>query len=81
MRTLKYLFFIIAILVHIALLGCSQKEQGSAARNLYDSEHAYGDIIVEGSIGDASNLIPILSSDSTSHGIAAMVYNGLVKCY
>ncbi len=32
-----------------------------------------------GSIGDASNLIPILSSDSTSHGIAGMIYNGLVK--
>jgi len=40
---------------------------------------AYGDILVEGSIGDASNLIPILSSDSTSHGIAALIYNGLVK--
>lgn len=40
---------------------------------------AYGDIIVEGSIGDASNLFPILSSDSTSHGIASLIYNGLVK--
>jgi len=40
---------------------------------------AYGDIIVEGSIGDASNLIPLLSSDSTSHGIASLIYNGLVK--
>lgn len=40
---------------------------------------AYGDIIVEGSIGDASSLIPLLASDSTSHGIAALVYNGLVK--
>lgn len=45
------------------------------------SDHipAYGDIIVEGSIGDASNLIPILSSDSTSHEIASLVFNGLVK--
>jgi peptide/nickel transport system substrate-binding protein len=40
---------------------------------------AYGDIIVEGSIGDASNLIPLLSSDSTSHGIASLIYSGLVK--
>ncbi len=40
---------------------------------------AYGDIIVEGSIGDASNLIPILSSDSTSHEIASLIFNGLVK--
>ncbi|MDI6726356.1 MAG: peptide-binding protein [Smithellaceae bacterium] len=40
---------------------------------------AYGDIIVEGSIGDASSLIPLLASDSTSHGIAGLVFNGLVK--
>ena len=36
-------------------------------------------MIVEGSIGDASNLIPLLSADSTSHQIAGMVFNGLVK--
>ncbi len=48
-------------------------------RNLSDSGPAYGDIIVEGSIGDASNLIPLLSSDSTSHGISSLVFNGLVK--
>ncbi|HET6460088.1 MAG TPA: peptide-binding protein [Syntrophales bacterium] len=69
----------IVIVIHIALWGCSRKEQDSAARSLADSGPAYGDIIVEGSIGDASNLIPIISSDSTSHGIASMVYNGLVK--
>jgi len=40
---------------------------------------AYGDIIVEGSIGDASNLIPILSTDATSHGISSLIFNGLVK--
>jgi peptide/nickel transport system substrate-binding protein len=35
--------------------------------------------MVEGSIGDASNLIPMLSTDSTSHSIGALCYNGLVK--
>ncbi|MBF0495601.1 MAG: peptide-binding protein [Deltaproteobacteria bacterium] len=40
---------------------------------------AYGDAIVEGSIGDATNLIPFLSSDSSSHGIAGLAYNGLIK--
>jgi len=40
---------------------------------------AYGDAIIVGSIGDASNLIPILASDSASHDIAGLVYNGLVK--
>ena len=40
---------------------------------------AYGDAIIVGSIGDASNLIPILANDSASHDIAGLVYNGLVK--
>lgn len=39
----------------------------------------YGDSIIVGSIGDASNLIPMLASDATSHEIAGLIYNGLVK--
>jgi len=77
MRIIKYV--ILLIIVPIALWGCSQKEQGTAVGNLSDSGPAYGDIIVSGSIGDASNLIPLLSSDSTSHEISSMVFNGLVK--
>ena len=38
-----------------------------------------GDAIVEGTIGEASTLIPILASDSASHAVAGQVYNGLVK--
>ena len=38
-----------------------------------------GDAIVEGTIGEASNLIPVLSSDSASHAVAGQIYNGLVK--
>ncbi|MDL1970262.1 MAG: peptide-binding protein [Candidatus Desulfofervidaceae bacterium] len=43
------------------------------------TQPAYGDAIVVGSIGEASNLIPILASDSASHEIAGLVYNGLLK--
>lgn len=38
-----------------------------------------GDLLVEASIGDASNLIPMLSGDSSSHAIAGLVYSGLVR--
>jgi peptide/nickel transport system substrate-binding protein len=76
---LKTTTLICFILVHIALWGCSRTDQGSTARSSTDARPAYGDIIVEGSIGDASNLIPLLSSDSTSHEISGMVFNGLVK--
>jgi peptide/nickel transport system substrate-binding protein len=49
------------------------------SRSGTDSGPAYGDLMVEGSIGDASNLLPLLSADSTSHQIAGLVFNGLVK--
>ena len=38
-----------------------------------------GDVLVLASIGDASNLIPMLSTDSSSHEVAGFMYNGLVK--
>ncbi len=66
------------MLLFASLWGCNGGlESGPAANE--DTGPAYGDIIVDGSIGDASNLIPLLATDSTSHEIADMVYNGLVK--
>ena len=38
-----------------------------------------GDTFIDSSIGDASTLIPILASDSASHSVAGLIYNGLVK--
>jgi len=38
-----------------------------------------GDSLVEGTIGEASTLIPILATDASSHAVAGQVYNGLVK--
>ena len=38
-----------------------------------------GDALVEGSIGDASRLLPILASDSASGDIVGLVFNGLLK--
>ena len=49
-----------------------------AAQEALDSP-AYGDAIVQGSIGDASTLLPGLASDSASQGIIDLVYNSLIK--
>jgi peptide/nickel transport system substrate-binding protein len=38
-----------------------------------------GDMIVTGTIGDASNLLPALASDASSFDIIGLVYNGLVR--
>ncbi|OIP90332.1 MAG: peptide-binding protein [Syntrophaceae bacterium CG2_30_49_12] len=70
---------ILALITLLVVWGCTGEEQENTDRETSDIGPAYGDIMVEGSIGDASNLIPILASDSTSHDIAAMVGNGLVK--
>jgi peptide/nickel transport system substrate-binding protein len=42
---------------------------------------AYGDLFIDASIGDASTLIPALASDASSHGVASLIYSGLVKYY
>ena len=70
----------IFLLLYLLLLGgCDRTDKEKSPKQRVDSGPAYGDLMVEGSIGDASNLIPILSSDSTSHQIAGLVFNGLVK--
>ncbi|BCB95286.1 peptide-binding protein [Dissulfurispira thermophila] len=50
--------------------------------NLYATQppdYAYGDAIVEGTIGEPSTLIPMLAGDSASHNVAGMIFNGIVK--
>lgn len=39
----------------------------------------YGDTFIEASIGEPSNLLPVLASDSASSDISALVYNGLIR--
>ena len=63
----------------VLIAACGQTPQTDNSVKSADKPPAYGDILVRGDIGDASNLIPILASDSPSHSVASMVYNGLVK--
>ena len=44
-----------------------------------DQKPAYGDTLVEGTIGEPSILIPMLAGDSASHDVAGLIFNGLVK--
>ena len=68
------------LLAALLLAGCAkgapeprQRAQGKGG------PPAYGDALVSGSIGEPSNLIPLLSSDSASSDISGLVYNGLVR--
>jgi peptide/nickel transport system substrate-binding protein len=69
--------FLIGLL--IVLNACSQSTPPAKPEVVKDAKPAYGDAIVEGTIGEASTLIPILATDSASHAVAGQVYNGLVK--
>jgi peptide/nickel transport system substrate-binding protein len=61
------------------LVACSSSGSPDKAVPAGDDRPAYGDAIVEGTIGEASTLIPILATDSASHAVAGQIYNGLVK--
>lgn len=61
------------------IAACERSPQAGNAGSKGDKPPAYGDILVRGDIGDASNLIPLLASDSASHAVGGMVFNGLVK--
>lgn len=77
MHTIRFL--IISFLILILLSACGKEPPEDKLRQMEAKQPAYGDIIVRGDIGDASNLIPLLASDKPSHDIAGLVYNGLVK--
>jgi peptide/nickel transport system substrate-binding protein len=70
---------IILFLSLLFLTACGKEQADDKLRQMPDKPPAYGDIIVRGDIGDASNLIPLLASDKPSHDIAGLVYNGMVK--
>ncbi len=81
MLRINFIFFVLLFL----FISCSsQNNNNSTHTKKYviksdNSTPCYGDKLVTGSIGDASNLIPILATDSASHEIAGLVYNGLLK--
>ena len=82
------LLLLIALCWAVAVCGCnndkgrsqaSQNQPGTAPAGGQNNEPAYGDMLIRGSIGDASTLLPVLASDSASFAITALVYSGLVK--
>lgn len=86
-RTRKLAIYIclLSFLLCVPLsLGCGKgKEEGSLPTETRcppgKGQPAYGDLLIQGSIGDASNLVPLLASDSASHDISGLIFNGLVK--
>lgn len=66
-------------LLLLFISGCSSGNEPPATTRNPSPPAASGDSLIVGTIGEPSNLIPLLASDSASHDVAGLVYNGLVK--
>lgn len=77
MRAWRGLLWVLLALLVLGL-GCARREEpGALAAD--DGRPAYGDTMVQASIGDISGLIPNITSDSASHAIGGLIYSGLVR--
>jgi len=85
--TTKKLLISVICTATLALVACQGSEKpatsadvaGGADKPADQQQPAYGDMLVRGTIGDASVLLPVLASDSASTDITGLIYNGLVK--
>ncbi len=59
--------------------GADKETRRVAKTAAKEYEPATGGMIIRGTIGDASVLLPVLASDSASADINGLIYNGLVK--
>lgn len=69
-------------LFSLLLASCSDSEtnlQQPVQTQPLSTAPAHGDRLVDASIGDASNLIPMIAGDASSHAIAGQLYLSLLK--
>jgi peptide/nickel transport system substrate-binding protein len=74
---------VLAVLLALAagLAGCGHEVEGNSDETTQRSaeEPAYGDTLIEASLGDVSSFIPNITSDAASHEMGGMIYSGLLK--
>lgn len=75
---MKHLLYILLFALSL-LVGCDRRQAVTVEDETADATPAYGDTLLMGSIGEPSNLLPVLASDSASNDINSLVYNGLVR--
>ncbi|MGB7630894.1 MAG: peptide-binding protein [Candidatus Deferrimicrobium sp.] len=69
-----------SIALFLLLASCGGGKPESAGKGTAASDvPAYGDAIVEGSIGDVSGFLTAVTTDASSHEAAGYVFNGLVR--
>ncbi len=72
---------VVSILIVLALSCCREPRDTFPTELLgkIKPKPSYGGRIVIGTIGDVSTFLPILATDSASHEVADLIYNGLLK--
>jgi len=82
----KLSFKLSGFLLLILLTACSGSDQAAnhtananGAPDTVPDIPARGDRLVDASIGDATNLIPMIAGDASSHAIAGLLYLSLLK--
>lgn len=68
----------LSLLGALPLAACGRSETADQAIG-EGGAPAYGDTLVEASIGDISGLIPNITSDSASHEVGNLIYSNLVR--
>ncbi len=68
----------LSLLGLLPLAACSRSEP-AAEPTAAEGGPAYGDTLVEASIGDISGLIPNITSDSASQEVGGLIYSNLVR--
>lgn len=68
----------LSLLGALPLAACGRSESVSES-DAGEGGPAYGDTLVDASIGDISGLIPNITSDSASHEIGGLIYSNLIR--
>ncbi len=69
---------VLILFLTLGVNGC-RENRTTAVESDTDTAVAYGDTIIMGTIGDATNLLAPLASDASSSAIIGHVYNGLIR--
>jgi len=80
-RTPRRIVALPALILLAVLTGCGSGKKEAQPENAaaVPDVPAYGDMIVEGSIGGISGFLSAVTSDAASHEAAGYVFNGLVR--
>ena len=79
---MKKAFSLFALFVLVVFVpGCKGRNEavGQEPLTKISGPPAYGDALIDGSIGEPTILIPMLSGDAASQDVAGLIFNGLVK--